>query len=350
MNRVQGVIGGFFCLIMGTISWYSYCYFFDYSSPIIEIIGLQQGSVYQGDIVGKIVIKDSYKIQELSIFFDDAPFCDTLKQNIGKKEYECPFELATKTLSDGKHSLKIEASDSSYNNNKSAYEISFIVDNQPLYVAFTKTEYEHNKVLQGRTLHVQFRVSKEIERAQITFLSHTYEAFLESLQSKVYEAFIPIICEENPGEYPFVIDIFDKVGNTVVLESKVQVVAYPFKKQKIAVNPEKSKKESENGFLQDEFEKIMQKLLVQSPKKKLWQGKFCAPTDIKNISTEFGVQRVSQERGQYIHQGIDIINDSKFCSMGLSSRHCCCKRSLCNKWQHCGNRSWLWYFFSFLSS
>ena len=103
-----------------------------------------------------------------------------------------------------------------------------------MQAVFVKTGAPH-KVFQGRTLHVQFQVNKEIKDAHINTLSRTFECFPESKNSKVYECFIPIECEEQPNEYLFSVDIEDKVGNALHLDNKFQVVVFPFKKEVITV-------------------------------------------------------------------------------------------------------------------
>src|SRR5690606_37138495 len=104
------------------------------------------------------------------------------------------------TINNGKHQLTIELVDSSYDHKKVSLERSFFVDNTPLQAAFVRSDAE-NKVFQGRTLHVQFQVNKEIQEAYIKTLSNTYACFPESKGSSVYECFIPISCEEAPNEY-----------------------------------------------------------------------------------------------------------------------------------------------------
>ncbi len=71
----------------------------------------------------------------------------------------------------------------------------------------------------------------------------------------------------------------------------------------------KLKTEAELGKPQSVFDAKMTELIKLSPHKKLWQGTFYPPTQIKGISTEFGTIRTTKDKGRYIHQGVDILND-----------------------------------------
>ena len=133
-------------------------------------------------------------------------------------------------------------SDSSFNKNKSVLEHSFYVDNIPLQAAFVRSDSDY-KVFQGSTLHMQFQVNKEIKEAKVHALAHSYDCFPESKDSSIYECFMPISCEEAPNEYLFNVDMVDKVGNTLSLENKFQVVLFPFKKQTLQVSAEKVEEE-----------------------------------------------------------------------------------------------------------
>jgi len=65
------------------------------------------------------------------------------------------------------------------------------------------------------------------------------------------------------------------------------------------------------GMSHDKLNEDLKRLAEESPKQKLWDGIFYAPTEIIRISTEFGTVRRTQERGIYAHKGIDIVNTPK---------------------------------------
>jgi len=291
------VVGGFF-------GWRFYCYFFSYSQPSLEVIGIAPGGYYAGDAQCLVKVADNYKVGDISIWLDGKALVPKLR--INKKEFEGPFTIPTKTLSDGKHSLTVEVQNKAYHQSKNSQEISFTVDNNPLQAALVRSS--GTKEFQGRTLHVQFQVSKDIKYAQAHALSKTFPCFPESKNSQIYECFIPLDCQEVANEYPLTIDVVDNVGNSVVIKSKFQVVLFPFKKQSLHVDQEKMRQESILGSSDKELEGLMEELTKKSPQEKLWHGVFYVPTEIKKITTDFGVMRITQDRGLYIHKALDIYN------------------------------------------
>lgn len=303
--RFQYAILGCVLLIAGWLGLSSYRYFFDTLTPSISISGLENDGWYAGDLQCKVAAnKKGY----LSAFLDGQPVINNYW--LSKREHEHPFAIPTKTISNGKHQLTIELIDSSYNHNKVSLERSFFVDNTPLQAAFVRSDAE-NKVFQGRTLHVQFQVNKEIQDACIKTLSNTYACFPESKGSSVYECFIPISCEEAPNEYLMNVDITDKVGTKVALDTKFQVVMYPFKKDNLKVSSEKVEQEKALGLDTDKLETALNEISKASVKEKLWRGPFIAPIDSPRITCEFGSIRTTQEKGRYMHKGLDVVNMPK---------------------------------------
>jgi len=298
----------FLLILLGLFSflgWKTYLYFFDIKKPAVCISGIEDDNYYCDNLQSIIA---SNKTGNLSVWLDKKPIIRNFKIKNPKQEY--PFAIPTRTLKNGKHTLKIEITDETYNKNKRTKNLDFYVDNTPLQAAFVKPETDF-KVLQGRTLHIQFQVNKKIKEAKVNALSNTYECFPESHNSSIYETFIPVPCEEPQNEYLLAVEIKDYVGNCLNLENKFQVVTYPFKKQILKIKQEKIKKETELGedqkFLHDALKEIVQK----SPKEKLWRGQFCSPIDILQTTCDFGTVRITQQKGKYIHKAVDIINSPK---------------------------------------
>jgi murein DD-endopeptidase MepM/ murein hydrolase activator NlpD len=291
-----------FLLIVSLIAWRSYIYFFDTRQPSLTLTGLSENGYYNGDIACNIV---SNKSGEISVSLDKQPLTRSY-QGI-KRNREYPFTIPTQTLSNGKHTLKIDFADDSYHKNKVAQGCSFFVDNLPLQAALVASETDY-KVLQGRTLHIQFQTNKEIEAAQVSALANKYNCFQEAKNSLIYECFVPISCEENPNEHLFSVEIADKVGNTITLDNKFQVVLYPFKKETLHVSAEKLQEEREKGDAQQTLEDALAEITKASPHEKLWHGAFCMPIDNPRITCEYGTIRTTQERGRYLHRALDLIN------------------------------------------
>ncbi|HTM05781.1 MAG TPA: M23 family metallopeptidase [Patescibacteria group bacterium] len=296
-HALWAVVFGFF----GLISWSIYNYFFDLSLPVIVLQGIDNQATYAGDMQCTLSLS---KKSEVAIVLDDMLL--TEKYIISANDAH-QFIIPTKTVSNGPHLLKIDITDTTFSRNKATIERNFFVDNQVLQ-AFLIGAEDVYKVFQGRTLHIQLQANKAIEKAVVQLFSHEYEFFPESTHSLVYEAFIPIQCEEVPNEYLVNIIVTDKIGNTVTLDHKVQVILFPFKKHSLQISEQKMQEEELLAENNVNFEDIMQKLSDQSPRQKLWKGTFCIPMDMTRITCEFGTVRTTQRKGRYAHKAIDAIN------------------------------------------
>jgi murein DD-endopeptidase MepM/ murein hydrolase activator NlpD len=142
----------------------------------------------------------------------------------------------------------------------------------------------------------------------LTALSHTFDCYPEAKNSTIYECYVPIECEEKANEYLFSIDIEDKVGNTLRLDNKFQIVAYPFKRETINIAQNKVKEEKELGKPERELEETLAQLWQDSPAEKLWRGNFCPPIEIQRITCEYGTIRTTQHKGRYVHKAVDVVN------------------------------------------
>lgn len=291
--------------IFGLIGLKGYNYFFDTQMPHVTLSGIKENSYCCGDVVCSIA---SDKSGQISLWLDDQPL--TRAYEGIKRNHEYPFTIPTQTLSNGKHILKAELTDSSYHKNRVSTLCTFYVDNLPLQAAFVQSESDY-KVLQGRTLHIQFQINKEIESAHVYALANKYQCFPETKNSMIYECYIPITVEENPNEYLFSVEIADHVGNNVTLDNKFQVVMFPFKKQTLQVSAEKLQEEREKGTDQQILEQALAAITNDSPKEKLWNGAFCMPIDNGRVTCEYGTIRITQEKGRYIHKALDLINMPK---------------------------------------
>lgn len=302
LYRFRFVVAGISVLILAWGGYKIYTYFFDVQPPALMMEGIENNAYYAGDIVCKVI---SSKRGDLSVWLDGQPLINNYRLSF--KEREHPFIIPSKTINNGKHTLKIELTDRSFAKNKTNIERSFFVDNMSLQASFVRSDSDY-KVFQGRTLHVQFQVNKEIKEAYVHTLAHAFDCFPESKNSSIYECFIPISSEETPNEYLLDVELVDKVGNSLALESKFQVVIFPFKKQTLQVNAEKVAEEKNLGLDSEKLKQVIEELVAQSPREKLWRGPFCTPIDVVRISCEFGTIRTTQEKGRYMHKGVDLVN------------------------------------------
>ena len=303
--NVRKVVAVLCAVGISFIGWKSYLYFCDTTPPVIALVGAEAGRWYAGEM--QCAVKSS-KSGDVSVWLDGKPLvtCFSMCPSDGGH----PFIIPTCTVANGKHTLKLELCDTTYNKNSAVLERDFHVDNVALQGTFVQSEQEQ-RVLQGRTLHVQFQVNKDIERATVSALSEQFNCFPEAKNSRVYEAFIPVACEEKPSEYMFTVNAIDCVGNTLCLESTFQVVPFPFKKQTIAISDQRVKEEEELGDANQKLEEQIERLTCASPQCKLWRGEFCTPIDIDRITCEYGTVRTTQQKGRYAHKALDVISAPK---------------------------------------
>jgi len=299
LKRVTGIL---LLTATGFVGWRTYLHFFDTTTPIVRLSGIEMEHHYAGDVNCTI---NCSKAGTVSAWIDDKPLITDF--SIGSADRDHPFCIPTRTVTNGQHTLKLELTDTTFKQNRTQIEQKFTVDNTLLQAYLLIPEGEH-RVLQGRTLHVQFQVNKEIEDAQVSVLSNNYRCYPETKNSRIYEAFVPIACEERPSEYLYNITITDHVGNKLELENKFQVVPFPFKKQALAMSDEKVKEEEGLGRDPRELAEALEHLSQASPQEKLWRGEFCAPIDIQRITCDYGTIRTTQHKGRYAHKALDVIN------------------------------------------
>ncbi|OGB97160.1 hypothetical protein A3F06_02105 [candidate division TM6 bacterium RIFCSPHIGHO2_12_FULL_36_22] len=287
-------------LIAGWVSWGIYSYLFDRSLPLVRVNGLESGSCYAGDLRCLVSVD---KTSDISVWLDKKPVISKFRSKAGAENI---LPIPTKAINNGHHKLKIEVCDTTYNANQAINEYDFEIDNTPLQAAMIRSGMD-NKVFQGRTLHLQFQANKELGDASIKAFAGTFSCYPESDNSTIYECFIPIAHEEVPSEYPIRVDITDKVGNTHVLEDKFQVMAYPFKKQTVAVNNDKMENEREVGLPSSQLYDAMRECTQKSSRKKLWKGPFFVPLELARVTCDYGTVRTTQVKGRYAHKALDII-------------------------------------------
>lgn len=293
-------------LISGYLGWSYYGSHGVHTPSTVELKGLQAGAGVSGDIQFSVHAYDPSKIASLELLLDGIRLG---KHEPQKRSAVIPVTLATKELSQGKHIVTIDLVSADSTRLKSHLEVPFYVDNLPLQATITKNQLDA-RIYQGRTLHVEFQTNKEIKEASLKTLSLQFPCYLQSQRGTIYECFVPIECEEIAQGYPFSIDLLDWAGNTLQLEGSFTVVAFPFKKQSLKVDMAKIQSENELGLPEKQLEDEVTLATAQSPKKKLWQGKFIMPLDYKEssqITSDFGVIRATQERGLSQHKALDLV-------------------------------------------
>jgi len=301
-----------FFMVLLAIAHFSkrmYLYYFDTTQPQVAVIGFEDGKAYAGEVIGSLKGSSPYKVAHVSMWIDDNVMHREFK--INRKQFDHPISIPAMTIPDGLHSLKFEIVDGTKHQNKTCVSHSFYTDNVSLQAAFVPSS-SGNKVQQGRCLRIQVQTNKQVKLIVARVLTGEYFFFPESKNSLVYETYVPIECEQDAGEYPFSVEVLDRLGSKIVLEDTFQVVSVAFKKK--ILNVQGNKLQSELEFTQKQeadLEIELEKLAKQSGSEKLWNGPFDVPIVMKGITTEFGVIRTSQERGRRVHKALDLVADPK---------------------------------------
>lgn len=306
-----------FLSVTGFVGRKMYLYYFDTTAPIVNIYGIEDEKGYSGDVQISVKGHSKYKIAHVSTWLDGIKMHEEFKLN--RKQIDHPISILCKSIPDGKHTIKFEIVDGTKHKNSTTIERVFYTDNLPLQASLIPLA-SSSKVLQGRCLYLQLQVNKQIKSATVNILQNSYTFIPEHKNALVYEAIVPIECEQEAGEYPYTVDVVDHLGTTLILEGKMQVLSFPFKRKTLTITGNKLQTELEFTKLQEQdLEEIMEKLAKESPQEKLWSGAFEIPIAMKGITTDFGVIRTSQERGRKVHKALDLVADPK--SVIWSSNH-----------------------------
>ncbi|MGZ6255205.1 MAG: M23 family metallopeptidase [Candidatus Chromulinivorax sp.] len=297
-------------ILAGLLCWYVgnnfYVYYYNSSDPVVTIEGIQEGSYFSQEIVAKIIAKHPYKVAQYSIFVDGKPIKENI--SVGRSHFEQILKISADHLENGKHTFKATATSGSRQSATVEVVKTIYIDNAPLHAAFTQPSSEY-KVVQGRCLHVQFQVNKPIKKAHISAFSKEYPAYPQNNGSLIYESFIPVECDQHPSEYALSLDICDHVGHDLKFETTCHVQGFAFKKKTLHIPAGTLDREKEfTNLTEKDFELKMEELTLHSVQEKLWQGVFEVPLAMTAIMTDFGVQRMAQERGFYVHKALDIVS------------------------------------------
>ena len=294
------------CAFVAWIGHGMFRYFTYVTPPAFELKGIENNGTYARTVSAAITANNAYKIATVRINLDGK---EIFNSRVKAQAFDAPFSLDTLALTDGPHTLDVEAIDASYHRNSTAKKYTISVDNTPLRVAFLDTEY---RVDQGKTIHMRIQSNKKLARAEMKLFATIYTFYPESDESTLYECFIPVDCEERPTEHSVTVDIQDLVGDKTQLTTQVHVKAFEFKKQHgFTVQTSKLNQEKELSMSMRILDESLGKWLKESPRKKGWSGPFEYPISVQRMTTPFGEIRMTAERGRYMHKGIDLTNRPK---------------------------------------
>ncbi len=303
------IASGLLVVVLAMAGSKMYRYFVFSKSPQIVITGVDFG-VHQKNTINAVLASDgAYKISSVKMFLDDVPLPQKTTALVHTNTINLPIVIDTCLLSDGRHTLEIHVQDASFHANTTVKTWDLYVDNTPLQASLIDAVHA---VDQGKTLWLQFQANKKVAQACVTVLGKTFCCYPNNQESKQYECFIPVDCDEQPGENMLTVTVRDCASNEVSLLGKLDIRSFPFPQQKgFSINPEKLENEKQVGMSNKVLEEALEKWLEHSPRQKLWNGLFSVPTNIKRISTPFGEIRTTHERGRYLHRGVDLINMPK---------------------------------------
>ncbi|MBT4595272.1 M23 family metallopeptidase [bacterium] len=301
---------GIFCVVgVSCAGLYGFRFFTHAVPPNFKCAGLEEKGFYAGNIVATVEGNSGYKIDTLSVKIDGKA-APGFPAKIKSKNFSRCLKVDTQELGEGKHTCEMVLTDASFNANESRSKFRFSVDNKPFEASFKKPEYE---IKQGNTIHVKINANKSIAGASVEFLSREYPCCQESTAYETtFEAFVPVDCDESAATHLLTANVVDKVGNKVELSSPVNIEGVEFPNQMgFYVPPQKLEDERDVSVSNSVLSNALEKWLQDSPKEKLWSGKFELPTVVKRLSTPYGERRVSPERGKYLHKAVDIVNSPK---------------------------------------
>lgn len=283
-----------------------FSYFTHQTPPVFSLKDMEENGYYAEQTTAYICADNAYKIKNVTITIDGKEFSNEV---IKAKNFEHPFTIDTTTFVDGPHQIEFVATDSSYHANTSRKNFTFYVDNAPLRASLATTTYT---VDQGRTAHIKLLANKPLGKSTVTIFNTEYSFSPESERSHTYESFIPVDCEEQPGDIFVTVTVRDRVGNEQKLPCTITVQAYEFKKQRgFSVNAEKLEEERATSIDDKVLREALKKWVAQSSPTKMWSGAFEMPISVQRMTTPFGEIRTNPDRGRYMHKGVDLINRPK---------------------------------------
>ena len=174
----------------------------------------------------------------------------------------------------------------------------------------------------GQTVRAQIKTNEKLESACVQFQSQKYPLVPLTSKKSTYECYIPIECEGATGSFPLRATISNSnrklsINSSITIHKRTFPKAKGFKasssflkkkvnKESLASNKNKKKTAIwERGGRPSE---LLKKMLLKSPQKPLWSGKFIIPTKVLRYSTPFGEIRNSSNWGTYLHKGVDIVS------------------------------------------
>ena len=146
-------------------------YFSNQDAPLIFVHEMEHNPCLRGEVCCMLETNSVCALKNLKVLIDNNPVSLEAEKLLGKKSGQLSFSFDSKELSDGPHSLEVEAVDGGWNAPVKRQSWMFSVDNIDLSVRLVQNEFS---LLQGRTIHLKLDSNKQISNAEATFLSKKY--------------------------------------------------------------------------------------------------------------------------------------------------------------------------------
>lgn len=167
-------------------------------------------------------------------------------------------------------------------------------------------------VSQGRTLHLKIAAPQPLKQAYTTFAGTQYNFAAVPNRNNRYECFLPIDCDQQPGQYKLIVRTQDEKLEQKSIGCGITVDAFPFKPQRgFKISKKKLQSIRRSGVGNSSYGHVIREYQKNSPTHKLWDGPFAMPINVERVTSPFGEVRTSHGFGKRKHYGIDLAQHHK---------------------------------------
>ena len=267
---------------------------FDAQAPQLAAEGLAEGP-QRGQISLRLTATDPAPGLRSGSYVIDGGEERQLTGNI-------PFtiEIDGAALPDGKHHLRVVASDRSLMRNRSELELCFTTDNSAPRLEISPQSLRGS---QGRTLPLVLRADEALASAAVSLLGTTHPMY--PLGDELWRALAGVAIRQETGSHPAIFTATDLAGNQGRRELSVQMDATEFPKGGFirltkAQRQEKADDEGRKRSRRERDEAYAYDLPQQH-----WQGPLLQPV-AGRVSSAFGKYRSYSDGTRYHHTGLDL--------------------------------------------
>ncbi len=162
-------------------------------------------------------------------------------------------------------------------------------------------------VSQGKTLHLKITAPHPLNQAYAAFAGTRYNFAAVADHDNRYECFIPIDCEQLPGEYKVIVKTDNELGVKKNIGCAVTVNSFPFKMQRgFKISKKKLQSIRSRGVGGGRDSQLVKQYQKNSHPHKLWDGAFRMPINVRQVTSSFGEIRTSHGFGKRHHYGLDL--------------------------------------------